>query len=50
MSKEEKEYDLEGRLIDFAVRIIDLGRSLPKTKVGRRTNCSLWNISSSKLR
>ena len=34
MSKEEKEYDLEGRLIDFAVRIIDLGRSLPKTKVG----------------
>ena len=34
MSKEEKEYDLEGRLIDFAVRIIDLGRSLPKTRVG----------------
>ena len=34
MSKEEKEYDLEERLIDFAVRIIDLGRSLPKTKVG----------------
>ena len=34
MSKEEKEYDLEGRLIDFAVRIIEVGRSLPKTKVG----------------
>ena len=36
MSKEEKEYDLEGRLIDFAVRIIEVGRSLPKTKVGNR--------------
>ena len=34
MSKEEKEYDLEGRLIDFAVRIIEVARSLPKTKVG----------------
>jgi len=36
MSKEKKEYDLEGRLIDFAVRIIEVGRSLPKTKVGNR--------------
>ena len=34
MSKEKKEYDLEGRLIDFAVRIIEVARSLPKTKVG----------------
>jgi hypothetical protein len=34
MSKEDKEYDLEGRLIDFAVRIIEVARSLPKTKLG----------------
>ena len=34
MSKEDKEYDLEGRLIDFAVRIIEVAGSLPKTKVG----------------
>jgi four helix bundle protein len=34
MSKEDKEYDLEGRLIDVAVRIIEVARSLPKTKVG----------------
>jgi four helix bundle protein len=34
MSKEDKEYDLEGRLIDFAVRIIEVATSLPKTKVG----------------
>jgi four helix bundle protein len=34
MSKEDKEYDLEGHRIDFAVRIIEIARSLPKTKVG----------------
>lgn len=34
MSKEEKEYDLENRLIDFAVRVIKVAESLPKTKVG----------------
>jgi four helix bundle protein len=34
MSKEDKEYDLEGRLIDFAVRIIKAAQWLPKTKVG----------------
>ncbi len=34
MSKERKEFDLEERLIDFAVRIIRTAESLPKTKVG----------------
>ena len=34
MSKEKKEYDLEGRLIDFAVSIVEVGRALPKTRVG----------------
>ena len=34
MSKERKTFDLEDRLIDFAVRIIRIGESLPKTKVG----------------
>ena len=29
-----KEYDLENRLIDFAVRIVHAAESLPKTKVG----------------
>ena len=29
-----KEYDLEDRLIDFAVRIVHAAESLPKTKVG----------------
>jgi len=35
MSSEEINFDLEDRLIDFAVRIIQLAESLPKTKVGK---------------
>ncbi len=31
--KEDKTYDLEDRLIDFAVRIIQMAESLPKTRV-----------------
>ena len=34
MSKESRTFDLEERLIDFAVRIIPIAESLPKTKVG----------------
>jgi four helix bundle protein len=34
MSKENRIFDLEERLIDFAVRIIRIAESLPKTKVG----------------
>jgi four helix bundle protein len=34
MSKENKSFDLEERLIDFAVRIIRISESLPKTRVG----------------
>ncbi|OGW17509.1 MAG: hypothetical protein A3G93_07945 [Nitrospinae bacterium RIFCSPLOWO2_12_FULL_45_22] len=34
MSKENKIFDIEERLIDFAVRIIRTAESLPKTKVG----------------
>ncbi len=34
MSKESRIFDLEERLIDFAVRIIRTAESLPKTKVG----------------
>jgi len=34
MSKGWKNFDLEDRLIDFAVRIIRIAESLPKTKTG----------------
>ncbi len=35
MSKDKRTYDLEERLIDFAVRIIRIAESLPKTKIGK---------------
>jgi four helix bundle protein len=35
MSKDLKTFDLEDRLIDFAVRIIRIVDSLPKTKIGK---------------
>ena len=35
MSKLKPTYDLEDRLIDFAVRTIRIAESLPKTKVGK---------------
>ena len=34
MSKDNRNYDLEDRLIDFAIRIIRGAEFLPKTKVG----------------
>jgi four helix bundle protein len=35
MSKDWKTFDLEDRLIDFAVRIIRIAESLPKTMIGK---------------
>lgn len=34
MTKESREFDLEERLIDFAVRVIRTVESLPKSRVG----------------
>ncbi len=34
MSKDKRIFDLQERLIDFAVRIIQTAETLPKTKVG----------------
>ncbi len=35
MSKGNSEFDLEDRLIDFAVRVIRTSESLPKSKIGK---------------
>ena len=40
-------YDLEGRLIDFAVRIIRTAESLPKTKVGQHITGQLIRSGTS---
>ena len=34
MGKKTKEYDLEDRLIDFAVMVIDIVEALPGTRAG----------------
>jgi hypothetical protein len=34
MANENREFDLDDRVIDFAVRIIHVAESLPKTKAG----------------
>ena len=47
MSKEEKDFDLENRLIEFAVRIIQLAESLPKTKVGNHISGQLIRSGTS---
>jgi four helix bundle protein len=42
-----KTYDLEERLIDFAVRIIRMAESLPKTKVGNHVSGQLVRCGTS---
>jgi len=47
MSKDDKKFDLEDRLIDFAVRIIQVSGSLPKTKVGNHIRGQLIRCGTS---
>ncbi len=47
MSKESRIFDLEERLIDFAVRIIRIAESLPKTKVGNHITGQLIRCGTS---
>ncbi len=46
MSKDRK-YDLEDRLIDFAIRIISTAESLPKTKTGNHISGQLIRSGTS---
>ncbi len=41
MSKDNKIFDLEDCLIDFAIRIIQVAESLPKTKAGNHKTSQL---------
>ena len=45
--KEDKSYDLEERLIDFAVRVIRMAESLPKTKVANHIAGQLLRCGTS---
>lgn len=47
LSKESREFDLEERLIDFAVRIIRTAESLPKNRVGNHISGHLIRSGTS---
>ena len=47
MSKDKRTFDLEERLIDFAVRIIRIAESLPKTKIGNHNAGQLIRCGTS---
>jgi four helix bundle protein len=47
MSKDKRIFDLEERLIDFAVRIIRIAESLPKTKIGNHIGGQLIRCGTS---
>ena len=47
MSKEDKLFDLEDRLIDFAVRIIKVSESLPKSRTGNHIAGQLLRCGTS---
>ena len=47
MSKELSQFDLEERLIDFAIRIIRVAESLPKSKVGNHIASQLIRSGTS---
>ena len=47
MSKENKGFDLEERLIDFAVRVIRAAESLPKSKIGNHISSQIIRSGTS---
>ena len=47
MSKDKRTFDLEERLIDFAVRIIRIAESLPKTKIGKHVSGQIIRCGTS---
>ncbi len=47
MSKGCKKFDLEERLVDFAVRVIRTAESLPKTKIGNHISGQLIRSGTS---
>jgi len=47
MSKEQDKFDLEERLIEFAVRVIRTAESLPKTKIGNHISGQLIRSGTS---
>lgn len=47
MNESERKFDLEDRLIDFAVRIIKLSEALPNTKAGNHISTQILKSGTS---
>jgi four helix bundle protein len=47
MSKDLKKYDIEERLIDFAIQIIRMAETLPKSRVGYHISGQLIRCGTS---
>ena len=45
--KKERQYDLQGRLVDYAVRIIKLSEALPNTKAGKHVSSQVLRSGTS---
>ncbi len=45
--KKERSYDLQDRLVDFAVRIIKLSETLPDTKAGKHVSTQILRSGTS---
>ena len=43
----ERQYDLQDRLIDYAIRIIKLSEALPETKAGRHVSSQILRSGTS---
>jgi four helix bundle protein len=47
MSEKEKKFDLQERLIDYAVRIINVSEQLPETKVDKHVSPQILRSGTS---
>ena len=45
--KKERQYDLQDRLVDYAVRIIKLSEALPETKTGKHVSSQILRSGTS---
>jgi len=45
--RKEREYDLQDRLVDYAVRIIKLSEALPDTKAGKHVSIQILRSGTS---
>ena len=45
--KKDRQYDLQDRLVDYAVRIIKLSEAIPETKAGKHVSSQILRSGTS---